>query len=139
MCVISDVGRSGALDPKHAAAHSELGKLLADQFQDYDSAEQLLRRSIELDPRSGARSQTYVHLGSLLEVKRRDTIGAEQMYRKALELIPRVAKLHFILGTVMEKNGNIPGAIKAVEEYIRLGNPDNDGEQRLATLRAKLK
>jgi tetratricopeptide (TPR) repeat protein len=90
-----------ALDPKHAAAHHNLGTLLNDVRKDYD--------------------------------------GAKKMYRKAIELDPKITPPLWNLSLILENQKNdLPGAIEAMEEYIRRGNPDNDGEQRLATLRRKL-
>ena len=37
-----------------------------------------------------------------------------------------------------EKRGDLRGAIDAVKGYIAAGNPDNDGEQRLAGLESKI-
>jgi hypothetical protein len=43
------------------------------------------------------------------------------------------------LSTLLEiEKNDIPGAIEATEKYIQAGDPDNDGEERLARLRAKL-
>ena len=43
------------------------------------------------------------------------------------------------MGECLETKNDIPGAIEAIKEYIRRGDPDNDGEQRLKELSAKLK
>ena len=76
----------------------------------------------------------------MLEYVRKDYDGAEKMYRKAIELDPRNAYPCWYLSTLLEDHKNdIPGAIEATEEYIRRGDPDNDGEERLEKLRAKLK
>ena len=48
------------------------------------------------------------------------------------------ARAYYGLGNISEKRNDIPGAIKFTEEYIRRGDPDDDGEERLATLRRKL-
>ena len=62
------------------------------------------------------------------------------MLRKAIELVPKYALACWNLSTLLEDHKNdIPGAIEFTEKYIQAGNPDNDGEQRLARLRAKLK
>ena len=60
------------------------------------------------------------------------------MYRKAIELGPTAIK-YWNLSDLLEKKNDIPGAIEFTEKYIQAGNPDNDGEQRLEKLRAKLK
>ena len=103
--------------------------------KDYDGAERHFRKAIELKPTA----LKYNNLGSLLKTVR-NYDDAEWHYRKAIELDPRDAYPCWSLNLLLESQRNdIPGAIKAVEEYIRRGNPDNDGEERLATLRAKLK
>ena len=64
---------------------------------------------------------------------------AEELYRKAIALDPKQTNACWNLSAILERQRNdIPGAIKAVEEYIRRGNPENDGEQDLARLRRKL-
>ena len=55
-------------------------------------------------------------------------IGAEAAYQRALGICR---------SGVLEKTGDLQGAIKAVEGYIAAGNPDNDGEQELARLKKK--
>ena len=69
---------------------------------------------------------------------RKDYAGAELHYRKAIELDPEHAMAYWNLSGLLKRKHDIPGAIEAMEEYIRRGNPDNDGEQRLAYLRRKL-
>ena len=54
------------------------------------------------------------------------------------ELDPEHAMAYWNLSGLLKRKHDIPGAIEAMEEYIRRGNPDNDGEQRLAYLRRKL-
>ena len=73
-----------------------------------------------------------------MQFVRKDYDGAERMYRKAIALNPKDANTSWNLSTLLEdQRKDIPGAIEAVEEYIRRGTPDNDGKERLATLRAK--
>ena len=63
------------------------------------------------------------------------------MYRKAIELDPKQTYARWNLATILDQQKNdIPGAVKQMEEYVRLGGTPgcSDGEQRLARLRAKL-
>ena len=62
---------------------------------------------------------------------------AEAKYRKAIERAPKKAGLHWNLSLLLEKRGDVKGAIRETQEYIRKGDPDNDGEARLQKLRAK--
>ena len=95
-------------------------------------------RCIALDPKH---AMAHNNLGVLLKDVRKDYDGAERHYRKAIELNPKNAHAHRNLSIILEEQKNdIPGAIKLMEECIRLGGvPGVDNEQRLASLRAKLK
>ena len=125
------------LNPKHAAAHSNLGNVLQTVRKDYDGAERHYRKTIELDPKHAT---AHTCLGSLLHTVRKDYDGAEKMYRKAIELDPKQTHARWNLSLILEnQKHDIPGAVKLMEECIRLGGtPGFDNEQRLATLRAKL-
>ena len=113
-------------------AHNNLGNLLKNVRKDYDAAETHYRKSIEHDPKN---AYSYTAIGSILK-KRKDYDGAEKMYRKAIELNPESPHAYWHLSRLLQDHKNdIPGAIKQMEEYVRLGN---DGEQELERLRAKL-
>ena len=58
--------------------------------EDYDGAEQMHRRAIELDPQD---ARAHFILGNLLGRVREDYDGAEQMYCRAIELDPQHAAL----------------------------------------------
>jgi len=127
------------LEPKHVAAHVNLGNLFRDVRKDYDRAEELYKTSIGLDPKH---VQAHTNLGTLLSNDaRKDYDGAERMHRKAIELDPEHTPPLWNLSLILEKQKNdIPGAVKQMEEYVRLGGIPgwNDGKERLAKLRAKL-
>ena len=121
------------LDPSDAGAYNSLGQALHFVHNDFSSAERLYRKAIELDPSS---KQGHTNLGIVLK-DREDYEGAEESLQKGMELGDDFACWH--LSKLLENQKNdIPGAIKAIEEYIRLGDPDNDGEEELERLRAKL-
>ena len=87
----------------------------------------------------------HKNLGNLLNLVRKDYDGAIEMYRKAIELDPKYTSPLlglelWDLSLILENQRNdVPGAIKLMEEVIRLGGCAGfDGEQRLATLRRKL-
>ena len=122
-----------SLDPKHAMAHINLGALLQNERKDYAGAEKLYRKAIELDSNCVA---AHSNLGLLLKDVRKDYDGAERHYRKAIELDPK-AYACWNLSLILENQKNdIPGAVKLVEECVRLGRANC--EDRLARLRAKL-
>merc|ERR1712167_269448 len=104
---------------------------------DYAGAYRMTRKAIELDPKDAS---AHYNLGKLLQDVSKDYVEAEEMYRKAIALDPTYANACWNLSDLLENQKNdIPGAIEFTEKYIQAGNPDNDGEQELARLRAKLK
>ena len=62
-----------ALDPKHAAAHGNLGNVLKDVRKDYDGAEKMYRKAIELNPKHAV---ACWNLSRLLENQKNDIPGA---------------------------------------------------------------
>jgi len=86
-------------DPKYAAAHYNLGRLLDDVRKDYDGAEAAYRKAIEADPKN-----LFAHnnLGVLLKNVHKDYKGAEAAYRKAIEADPNNAAAHTNLGVLLE-------------------------------------
>ena len=125
------------LDPMYADAHNNLGALLKEVLKDSSGAEKMYRKAIELDPKQ---ADAHRNLGIIFK-ERGDVDGAERMYRKAIELDLSMASTRRDLSFILEEHRNdIPGAIKLMEECIRLGGvPGMKCEQRLATLRRKLK
>ena len=135
---IATLRRCVELDPSHSEAWFELGfayygknggKSCEAEYEPYT-------RCIALDQ---SHVEAHSSLGSVLADVRKDYDGAETHYRKAIELDPKWTNACWNLSRLLERQRNdIPGAIEAMEEYIRRGNPDNDGEQELARLRRKL-
>ena len=83
----------------------------------------------------------HKNLGNLLRDVRRDYEGAEEMYREATALDPKCPNPYWDLSRILEKQKNdIAGAVKQMEEFVRLGGIPgwNDGKGNLARLRAKL-
>ena len=131
---IAALRRCVDLDANHSSAWFELGyafeqrdgKLSEASYEPYT-------RCIALDPSDAV---AHNNLASVLADVRKDYDGAEKLYRKAIELDPKQTNACWNLSDILERQRNdIPGAIEAMEEYIRRGNPDNDGEQELARLR----
>ena len=116
-------------------AHFAKGAALGGQGKWADAIE-AYRKCVELDPEN---SKAWAALGSAC-FRSGDYNGAIPMYRKTIELDPSHSegRVWFSLSHCLEKKNDIIGAIKATEEYIRRGDPDGDGEYRLAELRAKL-
>ena len=125
------------MDPSHSEAWLGVGFAYDWQNGEKSCEAQIepYARCIALDPTNAA---AHNNLGNVLN-DMKDYDGAERHYRKAIELDPKDTEAHWNLSNLLEKQrDDILGAIKAVEEYIRRGNPDNDGEQRLARLRSQL-
>ena len=135
---IAALRRCVEMDPSHSQAWFDLGfayygknggKPCEAEYEPYT-------RCIALDQ---SHVEAHSNLGSVLADVRKDYDGAETHYRKAIELDPKWTNACWNLSDILERQRNdIPGAIEAMEEYIRRGNPDNDGEQELARLRRKL-
>ena len=72
-------------------------------------------------------------------MERGDLGEAEKEIREAIKTNSQDALSHGMLGEILEKKNDIAGAVKQMEECVRLGDvPGNRGKARLATLRAKL-
>ena len=127
------------LDPSHSQAWCELGwAYYAQNGMTHCEAEyEPYTRCIALDP---THAIAHGNLALFLQKVRKDYDGAERMYRKAIELNPKQKYVHFNLSQILERQRDIPGAIKLMEEYVRLGGRPGirDGKDRLASLRRKL-
>ena len=157
--------RSVELNPDHAGARCGLGNVLLLVRKDYARAEEHLRASIELNPKLAPAHQglarvldlrgdldgairemlAYVtlsgdpdgsgkaHAAALLEKKKK--AGG----RAAIRLDPNFAA-HRSLAAVLEKRGDLDGAIRAMFEYVRVsGDPDGNGKAHAAALLEKKK
>ena len=124
-----------ALDANHSKAWFWLGQsyYLQNGSKNCEASYEPYTRCIALDPKNAL---AHGNLGSVLQYVRKDYDGAERHYRKAIELDPR-AYACWNLSLILENQKNdIPGAVKLVEECVRLGRANC--EDRLARLRAKL-
>jgi tetratricopeptide (TPR) repeat protein len=103
------------LDPKHAAAHINLGTLYYNR-QDYKAAEEHYMRAIEIDPRYAL---AHFDLGNVLDETGRvgDAIRA---YQTALQLAPTYADAHYNLALAFEKIKEPRKALKHWQAYIKL-------------------
>ena len=130
--------RSVELDPNKSGAWFELGVAYYEQNggESCEAQYEPYTRCIALDPKN---AMAHNNLASVLMNVRKDYAGAERHYRKAIELNPKQTHACWNLSDLLEDERNdIRGAIEAIEEYIRRGNPGNDGHQRLRFLQRKL-
>ncbi len=103
------------LDPKHAAAHINLGTLHYNR-QEYAIAERHYRHAIESDPRYAL---AYFDLGNVLDETGRVS-EAIQTYHTALQLAPTYADAHYNLALAYEKIKEPRKALKHWRAYVKL-------------------
>lgn len=103
------------LDPKHAAAHINLGTLYYNR-QDFVLAEHHYRLAIESDPRYAL---AYFDLGNVLDETGR-VQEAIQTYKAALQLAPTYGDAHYNLALAYEKTREPRKALKHWQAYVKL-------------------
>lgn len=103
------------LDPKHAAAHINLGTLYYNR-QDYKAAEEHYRLAIQIDTRYAL---AHFDLGNVLDETGR-VAEAIQTYLTALQLAPTYADAHYNLALAYEKIKEPRKALKHWQAYVRL-------------------
>src|SRR5262245_52910430 len=103
------------LEPKHAAAHINLGTLYYNH-QEYGLAEKHYRAAIESDPRY---SLAYFDLGNVLDETGR-VMEAIQAYKAALQLAPTYADAHYNLALAYEKTREARKALRHWQAYVKL-------------------
>jgi tetratricopeptide (TPR) repeat protein len=103
------------LDPRHAAAHINLGTLYYNR-QDYKAAEEHYRTAIELDTRYAL---AHFDLGNVLDETGR-VAEAIQTYQTALQLAPTYADAHYNLALAYEKIKEPRKALKHWQAYVKL-------------------
>ena len=127
-----------SLDANHSKAWCALGYAYNGQNGGKNCEAQIepYTRCLALDPNH---TDAHTNLGNVLREVRKDYDGAARHYRKAIEVDPKPTAACWNLSILLEHEMNdIPGAIEAIEEYIRRGNPGYDGHQRLRFLQRKL-
>ena len=118
------------------AEQTNLDALELENREEYDRAKEMYDKAMEFDRNY---APAYNNLGHLLQTVRKDYDGAEKMYREAIKLNPKYAYACWNLSTLLEnQRKDISVAIEFTQKYIDAGNPDNDGEERLAKLHKKL-
>ena len=129
------IANSGASDDlKESAAALVAQGNAAQAKKDWPAAVELFRRATKKDSEAVA----AFNLGNSLLKNNGEKVNAEASYRRAIEIDPKYALAHWNLSTLLEAKGDVKGAIASTEGYIAAGNPDNDGDQRLAKLKKKL-
>jgi tetratricopeptide (TPR) repeat protein len=103
------------LDPKSAGAYLQLGATY-NQMKDYPEAEKALTRGLELSPNAAAGhyeiAKTYWAVGRWED--------AEPHAAKAVDGMPDVAPVHVLMGNILLRKKDGPGALREFQEYLRL-------------------
>ena len=101
-----------------------------------EAAYKPFKRCVDLDPNH---ARAHYYLGGVLLDVREDYARAEEHLRAAIRLDPNFAA-HRSLAAVLEKRGDLDGAIRAMLEYVRVsGDPDGNGKAHAAALLEKKK
>lgn len=103
------------MEPKHAAAHINLGTLYYN-LQDYKAAESHYRKAVEADPRYAL---AYFDLGNVLDETGR-LEEAIRIYKTALQLAPTYADAHYNLALAYEKVKDWRKALYHWKAYVGL-------------------
>jgi Flp pilus assembly protein TadD len=122
------------LDPNDAAAHNNLGALLAGLGRTAE-AEAEYRKAIEIGglPDGGARA--HHNLGNLLAKDATRTADAEAEYRAAIRLNPNLAQAHYNLGNLLAKDAaRTTDAETEYREAIRLDPNDAAAHKNIMIL-----
>jgi tetratricopeptide (TPR) repeat protein len=103
------------LDPRHAAAHINLGTLYYNR-QDYKAAEDHYRHALKIDPKYAL---AHFDLGNVLDETGR-VAEAIQTYHAAIQLAPTYADAHYNLALAYEKIKEPRKALKHWQAYVKL-------------------
>lgn len=109
-------GRALALDPKHADAHVNLGRLLHEEGHTVEAATHYLQ-ALRYD---GGHATAAFNLGVAMEDLGRVS-EAIKAYQQCIAADPAFADAHYNLAAVLEKLGDERGAIRHLTKYRRLG------------------
>ena len=88
--------------------------------KEFALAEKAFRKAIKKNPR---RLNAYLHLGRTYSAQRKYAAAA-RTYRSVLTIAPQHKKTYLQLASVLEKNGDYRGAIKALEELRAIESDD---------------
>lgn len=115
-----------ALDPNNSLALNNFAYFLSLRNKDLDKAENMSKRSIELDPGNPSNLDTH---GWILYMKG-DYTQAKEQIEKSLELAPNNAEVVEHYGDVLSKLGMIEQAKMQWLKAIELGGNSNELKQK---------
>lgn len=103
------------IDPRHAAAHINVGTILYHR-RDFKGAEQHYRQAIEVSPRYAL---AYFDLGNVLDETSRISAAIEA-YKTAITLAPTYSDAHYNLALAYEKIREPRKALRHWRSYLKL-------------------
>ena len=101
------------LDPENAAAHVLLGKILSNQFHEYDSAKFHLKKAIDLDKNSFS---GYYYYSFILFNEKNISNELFSYLSKAMEINPKFSPAHCLMAFAYTMKNDYK---KAEEYYLR--------------------
>ena len=119
--------------PDDVELHYNLGVILL-RMKQYDEAEKELRIALRLGGHEEAAAWSSL---ASIALARNDPHEALRCLRKAVRLAPRQWKLYWSMSLICEQQGDFAGAIRSMEEVIRLRPNDRNAQERLDMLKQK--
>jgi len=122
-----------AKDPGKVSARHRLGRLLIFQGKPDEAVAELTKAS-ELEPHS---IEVLLDLGRALEAAG-NPAKAEASYRLALEIPPEVPLAHYLLGTLLARNGKRQEAAEHIALYQRAFDKEQENRFRSGARQAEV-
>jgi tetratricopeptide (TPR) repeat protein len=122
-----------AKDPKKVSARHRLGRLLIFQGKAAEAVTELTKAS-ELEPHS---IEVLLDLGRALEAAG-NPAKAEASYRLALEIPPEAPLAHYLLGTLLARNGKRREAAEHIAFYQRAFTREQENRYRSGARQAEV-
>jgi serine/threonine-protein kinase len=120
------------LNPSGVYVRSQYARFLAAAAKLPEALEQV-QQAAALDPLSPEAAQTE----GLIRYYARDFPGAERALQHAIEIEPNYARAHYVLGRVLEANGQVGAALEATARALALArDPGSSWLAQLSRLHA---
>ena len=110
------------IDPNHANALNFIGYVWADEGVNLDEAEAMIRRALDIRPKSAAIVDS---LGWVL-FRQGQLEAAEAELRRAVHLDPKEAEIHFHLAEVLRARGLADDARRAYQSAVEFAGDDQE-------------
>jgi protein O-mannosyl-transferase len=130
---VAQLREAARIRPKSAAAHAELGQLLAQQRQPEEALREL-DTAISLRPEN---ADTHLRLGSVLGSLGRNQEAAAE-FVQAVRLDPDNADAHYNFGIALAQTGRLPEAAQEFGACVRLNPEDADARFNFGITLAKM-